>query len=128
MTEVIELEEKKKEKRKRMDQEKAKKALALLKILECASCHIKCARCGTRLEVSQVQSLISDIPYRFCDCCREEFSEFQKRVKRGGRNEIYWYNDEWFDMWEAWTDYQDAVKRFLSSKEVVRLQYELRRG
>ncbi len=30
-------------------------------------------------------------------------------------------------MWRAWTDYQEAVKRFLNSKEIVRLRYELRK-
>lgn len=127
MADVIGLEEKKKKKQKRIDQDNAKKALALLKVFECASCHLKCARCGTRLELSQIQSVVSGIPYRFCESCEEEFIDFQKRVGGSASNRIYWYNDEWLGMWEAWTNYQESVKRFLNSKEVIRLRYELRR-
>lgn len=128
MADVIELEEKKKKKQKKLNQDKAKKALALLKVFECASCHLKCARCGTRLELTQIQSLVSGTPYRFCNSCQGEFSEFQKRVSGVANADIYWYNDEWLDMWKAWTNYQDSIKRFLNSKEVIRLRYELRRG
>jgi len=128
MADVIGLEEKMQKKRRRMDQERAKKAVALLKVFECASCHLKCARCGIRLEVSQVHPPASGIPYRFCNSCQEEFSEFQRRVSRGSSGDIYWYNAEWLDMWRAWTTYQDCIKRFLNSKEVIRLRYELRRG
>lgn len=128
MAAVIGLEEKKKKRQRKMDREKAKKALALLKVFECASCHLKCARCGTQLELSQIQSLISGTPYRFCNSCHGEFSEFQKRVNGGSSDDLYWYNNEWLDMWRAWTNYQDAVKRFINSKEVIRLRYELGRG
>ncbi len=127
MADVIGLEEKMQKKRRRMNQERAKKAMALLKVFECASCHLKCARCGTRLEVNQIHPPASGIPYRFCDCCREEYSEFQKRGGKDSRGDIYWYNAEWLDMWQAWITYQDCIKRFLNSKEVIRLQSELGR-
>lgn len=128
MADVIGLEEKKKRKQKKLDQDKAKKAFALLKVFECASCCLKCVRCGTRLELSQTQSLVPGTPHRFCDTCHEEFSEFQRRVSGSRNNDFYWYNEEWLDMWEAWANYQDAIKRFLNSKQVIRLRYELRKG
>lgn len=130
MANVIGLEEKKEKKQKKIDQDKIKKALALLKVLECASCYLKCARCGTQLELSHMRSPVSGTPYRFCNSCQREYSEFQRRISGGANrnNDIFWYNDEWLDMWKAWTDYQDSVKRFLNSKEVIRLRYELRRG
>lgn len=128
MADVIGLEEKKKKRQKQIGQDKARKALALLKALECASCHLKCARCGVQLESNEMQSLVAGTPYPFCNSCRGEFIEFQKGLNGGKRNDIYWHNEEWLDMWKAWTNYQEAVKRFLNSKEVIRLRYELRRG
>jgi hypothetical protein len=122
MADVIGLQRKKREKQLQTDQEKARKVQAFLKVFECASCHLKCARCGTQLELSRVQSLVSGMPYRFCRSCENEFAAFQKRLKGNTENDIYWYNEEWLEMWKAWTRYQDAVKRFLNSKEVIRLR------
>ncbi len=128
MATVIEIEQKKRRKREKIDHDRARKASALLRVFECASCYLRCSRCGVRLEVNQTQHLSSNRPFRFCDTCHEEFSEFQKRVDGGKKNDLYWYNEAWLDMWRAWTDYQKAVKRFLNSKEIVRLRYELRKG
>jgi hypothetical protein len=128
MARVIEIEEKKKRKRKKIDHVKAGKASALLKVFECASCYLKCARCGVRLEPGQTQYVVSRSPYGFCKTCHEEFSEYEMRMSGRGKDEFYWYNDQWLEMWKAWTDYQAAIERFLTSKEVLRLRYELKKG
>ncbi len=128
MADVIGLEETKRRKQKKIDQDGARKALALLKVFECASCYLKCARCGMRLELSQIPAVVSNIPYRFCETCHEEFGEFQRRVRGGRKKDFYWYNEEWVNMWKAWTSYQEAVRGFLNSREVLRLRYELKRG
>jgi len=128
MATVIEIEDKKKRKMKAIDQDRATKASALLKVFECASCYLKCARCGVHLKLNQTQHTASKTPYRFCSTCSEEFAEFQSRMDGDRDKDLYWYNDEWLDMWKAWTGYQKAIKRFLNSKEVIRLRYELRKG
>jgi hypothetical protein len=86
MAEVIGLEEKKRE--TKGEQDKTKQTLALLKVLECASFHLKCAR-GTQLELSQMSSLVSGTPYRFFHWCRAEFGAFQERVTRGGQSDAF---------------------------------------
>jgi len=80
------------------------------------------------LEWFDIPSLAAGTPYRFCSSCRGEFTEFQKKLNTGPDNGVYGYNEEWLDMWKAWTNYQETVKRSLNSKEVIRLRYELRRG
>ncbi len=128
MARVIEIEEKKRRKRKKIDHHMARKASALLKVFECASCYLKCARCGVRLDPGQKEYAVSPSPYGFCKTCHEEFREYEMRMSGRGKDEFYWYNDQWLDMWKAWTDYQAAIKRFLASKEVLRLRYELKKG
>ncbi|NIO04308.1 MAG: hypothetical protein GTN74_06740 [Proteobacteria bacterium] len=53
MATVIEIEQKKRRKRQRIDHDSARKASALLRVFECASCYLKCSRCGVRLEATR---------------------------------------------------------------------------
>lgn len=114
--------------KKKRKVEKIKKLTAIKKIFECTKCALKCTRCGTQVAVSQSSSYSREVPYRFCMSCEDEFRDFLDKKRGTDRKELYWHNREWMATWEAWTEYQKAIKRYENSNEFKQLLNELRRG
>jgi hypothetical protein len=97
------------------------------KLLQCSSCHLKCALCSAQLEAQDVSN--RDRPaqpgLRFCPSCKEEFEEFQAITRSGVSPTLFWHNEEWKAMWSAWLDYRRALGAFLRSNEFKLLLEEL---
>lgn len=114
--------------KKKRKVEKIKKLTTIKKIFECTKCALKCTRCGTQVAVSQSSSYSREVPYRFCMSCEDEFRDFLDKKRGTDRKELYWHNREWIATWEAWIEYQKAIKRYENSNEFKQLLNELMRG
>jgi len=108
---------------------KKRKILAVRKVFQCTQCAFKCEKCGTQInpidkdDTNDIGKNI--VPYRFCESCAEEYSDFKKRLEEEKDPDCYWHNDEWADVWEKWIDYQKIIRRYLKSKEFLQLIKEL---
>ncbi len=99
-----------------------KKLEALKKVFQCAQCMVKCAKCGSQIEAQRRDAQRFAAPYSFCRNCREEYEEYQQRIRGeepGPR--YYWHNDQWLDVWRSWLDHQQSLDRYKHSKEFLQL-------
>ena len=107
-----------------------RKLLAVKKVFQCTHCSFKCEKCGTQISVEKQAEEKDEqnlrIPYRFCESCSEEYTEFIERLQGRGDPESYWHNEDWADAWKKWIDYQGAIDRYTKSKEFLRLLKELK--
>ena len=131
MTNIIELDKKLKHtKEKKAEIARKQKILAVQKVFQCMQCVFKCEKCGTQIqpEEQRQQRAISVLhtPYRFCESCAEEYTDYIERLKGGGDSENYWHNEIWIDLWRKWIDYQGVINRYLKSKEFRQLLEELK--
>jgi hypothetical protein len=106
------------------------KALAVRRVLQCASCAHKCEKCGTQLETPPAPARGAGgpphLPYKFCEACRDEYQDYIERLQGRGDAECYWRNEQWLDSWKKWIDYQGSVDRYLKSKEFQMLLQEFK--
>jgi len=91
----------------------------LQRIMQCASCHFRCAMCSYHLEAadSHNQPASPSADFHLCESCRAEFEDFLKMKNANEGTHILWHNKEWKKMWSAWLDYQQAIRRFKISEE-----------
>lgn len=125
MKKIIDLEERieNKKQKERLEQYRGR-IETVQKILQCSSCHLKCAMCGIQIEGSGCHDL-GHPGLQFCGCCKEEFEEFLA-IKNGQKEpDLFWHNREWKEMWSAWLDYRKAMSAFLGSTEFKLLLEEL---
>ncbi|MFH1488281.1 MAG: hypothetical protein ABII06_05215 [Pseudomonadota bacterium] len=116
-------------KRKRQVDHYRGKIEALKKIIQCSSCHIKCAMCGLHVEFGGTAKETRFPPFGliFCESCRAEFQDFLS-VSRGEKpSGIFWHNQEWKNMWSAWLNYRRAINAFTDSREFRELLEEIDR-
>lgn len=126
MADIIDIEGRlKQEKKKRGDLERIKKVSLLRKFIECTQCLLKCAKCGTQMDLPEAVNRDISIPYRFCLNCQEEYEEYLKRQLGQGEPAYYWYNKPWMDIWRQWIEYQKTLQRYKESEEFKRLVREL---
>jgi hypothetical protein len=128
MDKVVNIEE-------RIEGQKQKKQLerhrgkieAIQKLIQCTSCHMRCAMCGHHLKdaVSSHDALSSSFAFAFCENCRDEFDDFLSISKGEKRPDVFWHNKEWIDMLSAWLNYRQAVNGFMNSPEFRLLLEEL---
>ena len=128
MEKVVDLEE-------RIESRKSKERLehfrgkmeTVQKILQCSSCHLKCAMCSTLLEGrdTSTASHPAHLGLRFCGSCREEFEEFLAITESEAQPTLFWHNEEWKAMWSAWLNYRRTIAAFLRSSEFKLLLEEL---
>ena len=120
MDKVVNIEERLASKRLKLQLEKHQgKIGAIQKLIQCSSCHFRCALCGQHLGESDCSSTIpsASFGFVFCDDCGEEFEEYLA-VSRGEKSpEVSWHNEEWLKMWSAWLDYRRTIKGFVGSPE-----------
>jgi len=97
------------------------------KLLQCSSCHLKCAMCGAQIEnpESGCHAHPGFCGLQFCECCKEEFQEFLSIAKGQREPTLFWHNEEWKVMWSAWLEYRKAMTAFLHSREFKLLLEEI---
>ena len=107
-----------------------RKILAVQKIFQCTHCMFKCEKCGTQISTEDKSGINKKkelrIPYRFCESCTEEYTDYIKSLQGKGDPQYYWHNEEWLELWRKWIDYQGVMDRYLKSKEFKRLLQELK--
>ena len=114
------------EKKKQLKQYRGK-IETLKKIIQCSSCHFKCAMCGLQMEarVSSREVHLAPIGMIFCESCRDEFEDFLSISRGVNRSDIFWHNQEWKDMWSAWVKYRKSINTFMDSPEFRLLLKEI---
>ncbi len=124
MSKVIDIEDRiKLEQKKRTKVDRAKKMEAVRKVVQCTRCLARCAKCGVQFETHEMYQRPKG-PYRFCPFCQDEYEDFL-RIKAGEGSVYYWHNKEWVGLWQAWVDYQQAMKAYGESPEFIDLVREV---
>lgn len=106
--------------------ERQRKIDALRKVFQCTRCIMKCAKCGTQLDMGAQEPTRFATPYRFCRNCQDEYEEYRERVdsKTSGPR-FYWHNDLWMQAWATWLNHQKLVDQYRQSKEFLQLMQEV---
>lgn len=127
MAEIIDLDQKKKQELiRRDDQERMRRMELILQMFQCSRCAMKCTKCGSHMDTTSCPPERPSIPYRLCQSCSEEYQEFLDRLHGRGNPGYYWYNQEWREIWKAWMNYQESLKRYELSEGFRRLMEELK--
>jgi hypothetical protein len=131
LTKIIKLDDKLQHtKEKKAEIIRKRKILAVQKIFQCTQCIFKCEKCGTQIAHDQESKVGSagdlKVPYRFCESCSEEYTDYIERLQGKVNPECYWHNQDWIEVWNKWIDYQSVIDRYLKSKEFRRLLNELK--
>jgi hypothetical protein len=127
MAEIIDLDQKKKLELVRRDEEERSRRMELmLQMFHCSLCTKKCMKCGSQLELASPSTQTPSIPYRLCENCVEQYQEFLERLHGRGNPKYYWCNQEWMEIWKAWMNYQETLKRYELSEGFRRLLEELK--
>ena len=110
--------------RKQQVEEYRDKFEAVQRILQCSSCHFKCAMCGCHTKGAESSSPTSadSIESTLCESCRSEFEAFQT-ISTAGRTkpDMFWRNNEWVELWARWLDYQHSISKFRNSFDFKQL-------
>lgn len=107
---------------KKLLEEKEKnqgKVETIRSIVQCASCHMKCAMCGLHLDRPDMssESRLLSLGLVFCKSCGDEYKDFMANIEGEKGTKLFWHNKEWLDMWSAWLSYRKSVKAFINSPE-----------
>ena len=99
------------------------KAATVQRVVQCSSCQLSCAMCGSHLDAPDLccPSTSSYLKLNLCDCCRAEYNDFLDMSKENKRSDLFWHNEEWMKLWSAWIDYHKAIKMFRNSHEFKQL-------
>jgi hypothetical protein len=130
MDKVVNIEERLASKRLKLQLEEHQgKIGAIQKLIQCSSCHFRCALCGQHLGESGCSSTIPSVSFGFvfCDDCGGEFEEYLAVSQGEKPPEVSWHNEEWLRMWSAWLDYRRTINGFVGSPEFKMLLDELDR-
>ncbi len=106
--------------------ERERKIDALRKVFQCTRCIMKCAKCGTQLDMGAQEPTRFATPYRFCRNCQDEYEEYRERAEsKKSTPRYYWHNDLWMRAWATWLDHQRLVDQYRQSKEFLQLMQEV---
>jgi hypothetical protein len=109
-----------------------RKIQAVRKIFQCTQCAYKCEKCGAQLDSPAGQTREggrqSRLPYRLCEECAEEYTDYIEHHKGGGDPDCYWRNEDWMELWRSWIAYQGTLDRYMKSKEFLMLIQELKQN
>ena len=114
---------------KKAKTDRKRKIMAVRQAFQCASCALKCEKCGTHLDPVDTeagQNRHVRVPYSFCKACSDEYIDYIERLKGQGDEECYWHNDAWIDAWRKWIDYQGSLDTYLKTKEFQQLLKEIK--
>jgi hypothetical protein len=120
MTKVLDIADRLEEKKRKQKVDAHRHKLGTLqRIVQCSSCHFRCAMCSFHLKApdSHDPSASSSADFHLCESCRAEYEDFLKIKNADESSHIPWHNDEWKKMWSAWLDYQQAIREFRNSGE-----------
>jgi len=109
------------EKQKKQDEERKQQVETAKKLLLCSSCRMRCARCGVQMEPPGFCPFSSHIPFNLCPACAKEYEEYKRALDGLETQDIPWHNQEWKETWQAWIEYQKALKNYQNSHEVQEL-------
>ncbi len=114
------LEDKKRKQNKEIHRQKIE---TLQRMIQCSSCSLSCAMCGSHLNVpdSPCPSVSSDQNIVLCQSCCAEYNDYLKISKGNKKSDIFWQNKEWMGLWATWLDYYRAIEKFKSSIEFMQL-------
>jgi hypothetical protein len=103
-----------------------RKINALKKFFQCTRCFLRCAKCGTQLDMGAEEVTRIAAPYPFCRNCSEEYQEYKERVAGEQQHaKYYWHNDSWMKVWQSWLDHQKRLDQYRQSKEFLQLLQEV---
>lgn len=127
MAEIIEFGKKAQDLRSIRDEAiRQRKIDALKKIFQCTRCLLKCAKCGSQLDMESAGTAPRNAPYPFCRNCGEEYEEFKQRQSgQQAQPKYYWHNDAWLKVWESWLEQQKCLDQYRQSKEFLQLLQEV---
>ena len=127
MADIIEFNKKAQDFKISRDQSvRQRKIDALKKIFQCARCMLKCAKCGSQVEMDSQAAPGFATPYPFCTNCREEYREYRERLEgKSISSQYYWYNEKWMKVWESWLEHQTRLDEYRQSKEFLQLLEEV---
>ena len=113
--------------RRRQAEEHRFRAEAVQRMVHCASCQLRCAMCGRHAEESAgaCPSISPQHGMNLCESCRSEFETFLQLTEGGKASPVFWHNREWRKLWEAWLDFQRALRDFRVSTEFEQLSDEI---
>jgi hypothetical protein len=128
MADIISLEARlRKQRDETLSQEKRKRVDAFRSTLQCVSCPMKCAKCGSQLETPQAHVVSQALPLGLCRGCWEEYRLYE-RISAGPfpvEGQEYYHNQHWIGVWKSWLEYQKNLHHYRHSKEFIRLMEEL---
>ncbi|NLI33149.1 MAG: hypothetical protein GX422_10300 [Deltaproteobacteria bacterium] len=127
MAEIIEFGKKAQDLKGLRDQGlRQRKIEALKKVFQCSRCLLKCAKCGSQLEMSAAERSQFATPYPLCRNCQDEYREYRERTAGKRTNpDCYWYNEKWMRVWESWLEHQSCLDEYRQSKEFLQLLEEV---
>jgi len=111
------------------DLERRRKIDAVRRMFSCTHCCSKCLKCGAQIGPGDPGGRSFSnlrIPYRFCQACAEEYTDYIERLKGRGDAKCYWQNDQWLEAWGKWIDYQSSMDQYIRSREFLQLIHELK--
>jgi hypothetical protein len=128
MNKIIDMQKKIEGKKQKDQLEKYRgRVETIQKIVQCSSCHFKCAMCG--LQVSGADPVNkTPLALALCEGCRSEFEEYLAISKCKKTPDVFWHNREWLEIWTAWLSYRKAINAFTASREFKLLVEELTSG
>jgi len=125
MSKIIDIEDRLKlEQKKKEKVAKTKKLEAVRKVMQCTRCLARCLKCGIQFDTHQMYQRFKG-PFRLCASCQEEYEEFVRLKAEGGESPYFWHNRQWHKAWQAWLDYQQALKEYGESPEFIELLREV---
>ena len=99
---------------------------AAYRIFLCSGCPSKCTKCGTQLDMAGHDCAKDTTQmFRLCSACGEEYAEFQLRKQGKTTRQMYWHNEQWMELWDAWLNYRQAMNEYRKSKEFLQVLEEL---
>lgn len=89
------------------------------RIIQCGSCHMRCAFCGLHVGCPEQGADSYSLPQGivFCEGCRGEYEDYLSVTKKGKAPTVFWHNKEWEEMWAAWLEHRKALTAFVRSRE-----------
>ena len=103
------------------------KVETIQKMIQCSSCHVRCAMCGHHVKAKDASTHphTSSLGLTFCPSCKRELEDFLSISRGKEKSEVFWHNREWLKMWSAWLSYRQSVDNFMDSSELRLLLEEL---
>jgi hypothetical protein len=107
-------------------QKHQEKLEAARRLFLCSGCPSKCSKCGVQIDVSDHACVgAAEQVLRFCPSCSEDYSEYKRRKEGKATSQVYWHNEHWIAMWDAWLEYQKTINDYRKSKEFIQLLDDL---